>query len=295
MFEGFEHLNVQVEDGITIHARRGGSGSPVLLLHGYPQTHVMWHKIAMQLAAHHTVVAADLRGYGNSSKPSGLSDHSNYSKRTMALDQVRLMRHLGFDSFALVGHDRGGRVAHRLAADHPQAVRQLAVLDISPTWRMYQNTNQDFARAYWHWFFLIQPAPLPETMIAADPKLYLRTRMSRGSIGLTPFSTEAWAAYETAFDTATIHASCEDYRASAGLDLEHDQTDRQQGQKLSMPVLVLWGQDGVIEKCFDPLKDWAEVASHVSGHSINSGHYLPEEAPEAVLAALKAFLNQGAL
>jgi haloacetate dehalogenase len=280
MFEGFERLRMDVGDGITINAVQGGNGPPLLLLHGYPQTHAIWHKVAPLLAERFTVVAADLRGYGDSSKPTG--NLEVYSKRAMAMDGVRLMASLGFETFNLAGHDRGARVAHRLAADHGGRVRKLAVLDIAPTLKMYESTTEAFARAYWHWFFLIQPAPLPETMIAADPELYLRTRMARGDVGLTPFTTEAWAEYRRCFDAATIHASCQDYRAAASLDLEHDRADRAANRTLEMPVLALWGKFGAIETCFSALQDWREVARDVRGEAVPCGHYLPEEAPEIV-------------
>jgi haloacetate dehalogenase len=288
MFEGFERVCIEVGDGVTINAVKGGSGPPLLLLHGYPQTHVIWHKIAGQLAEHFTVVASDLRGYGDSSKPAGLADHSNYSKREMAKDQVKLMEHLGFGKFYLAGHDRGARVSHRLAVDYPEKVLKLAVLDISPTLKMYEATTDAFARAYWHWFFLIQAAPLPETMIAANPELYLRSRMSRGDIGLTHFTDEAWREYVRCFNAEAIYASCEDYRAAATIDLVHDREDKATGRKLGLPLLVLWGAKGAIEKCFNPLSDWCEVAKDVRGHSLPCGHYLPEEEPEGVL---KAFLD----
>ncbi len=288
MFEGFLQKRIDVGEGMYIHALQGGQGTPLLLLHGYPQTHAIWHKIAPQLAKHFTVVVSDLRGYGDSSKPVG--DIALYSKRLMALDQVRLMNALGFGKFFVVGHDRGARVAHRLAADYPQIVQKLVVLDIAPTLIMYERTTEAFAKAYWHWFFLIQPAPMPETMIAADPEGYLRARMSRGETGLTPFTTTAWAEYVRCFDTNTIHASCQDYRAAASIDLEHDRADRQANHKLEMPVLALWGKYGTIEKCFTPLETWREVANHVQGQALLCGHYLPEEAPEALLQNLLEFL-----
>jgi haloacetate dehalogenase len=292
MFDNFETVRIEVKDNITINAVKAGSGPPLLLLHGYPQTHVIWHKIAPRLAEHFTVVASDLRGYGDSSKPKGLADHSNYSKRTMAQDQVMLMQKLGFDTFYLAGHDRGARVSHRLAADHSEHVLKLALLDISPTLKMYEATTDAFARAYWHWFFLIQAAPLPETMIAANPELYLRSRMSRGDIGLSHFTKEAWAEYTRCFDSESIHAGCEDYRAAATIDLVHDREDRSVGRKLTMPTLILWGKKGAIEKCFQPLPDWREVASDVRGHALPCGHYLPEEEPEAVLGAFLEFFTQ---
>jgi haloacetate dehalogenase len=280
MFQNFERLQVDVGDGITINAVRGGNGPPLLLLHGYPQTHSIWHKVAPTLAEHFTVVASDLRGYGDSSKPTGKLEL--YSKRAMALDQVRLMQSLGFERFFLAGHDRGARVSHRLAVDHPERVARLAVLDISPTLKMYEGTSQAFARAYWHWFFLIQPAPLPETLIGANPQEYLRARMARGDVGLTPFMPEAWSEYLRCFDAATIHASCQDYRAAASLDLELDRADRTAHRTLEMPVLTLWGKHGTVEQCFSPVNDWHEVARDVRGEALPCGHYLPEEAPDAV-------------
>ncbi|MGL4608304.1 MAG: alpha/beta fold hydrolase [Trueperaceae bacterium] len=291
MFADFQTVRVEVEPGITINAVKGGSGPPLLLLHGYPQTHTIWHKIAPQLAERFTVVASDLRGYGDSSKPKGLSDHSNYSKRVMAQDQVTLMQQLGFEKFYLAGHDRGARVSHRLAADHSERVLKLALLDISPTLTMYTQTSEVFARAYWHWFFLIQNPPLPETLISANPELYLRSRMSRGDIGLTPFTNEAWREYVRCFDTNAIHGSCEDYRAAATMDLTHDRKDRTNGKKLEQPVLLLWGAKGAIETCFHPIQDWQEVAHDVQGHSLPCGHYLPEEKPEAVLEAFLEFFG----
>lgn len=288
MFDGFRHLQINTGEA-TINARVGGQGSPLLLLHGYPQTHVMWHKLAPLLANHFTVVASDLRGYGDSSKPEGASDHSNYSKRAMAQDQVALMRELGFEKFFLAGHDRGGRVAHRLALDHPDRVLKLAVLDISPTKKMYESTNREFAQAYYHWFFLIQSKPLPEKLVGANAQFYLLKKIGSGSAGLAPFTPEALAEYLRCFTPETIHDSCEDYRASASIDLEHDRADIQSGRKLTCPLLVLWGQRGVIERCFAPLRDWSEVAMDVRGRALPGGHYLAEELPDETFAELKNF------
>jgi haloacetate dehalogenase len=289
MFEGFERLRVDVGDGITINAVKGGQGEPLLLLHGYPQTHVIWHRVAPALTERFTVIAADLRGYGDSSKPRGALEL--YAKRVMALDMVRLMEGLGFHRFNLAGHDRGARVAHRLAADHGSRVRKLAVLDISPTLKMYESTTEPFARAYWHWFFLIQPAPLPETMIAANREAYLRAHMARGALGLQPFSPAAWAEYLRCFDADTIRASCEDYRASASLDLALDRADRAAGRKLEMPLLALWGKLGTVNTCFHPIEDWLEVARDVRGEAQPCGHYLPEEAPEAITERFLRFFE----
>lgn len=266
---------------------------PILLLHGHPQSHRIWHRLAPQLAADRVVVMADLRGYGDSDKPAGLPDHSNYSKRTMAADQVQVMQALGFAQFDLVGHDRGARVAHRLAADHPHAVRRLMLLDIAPTLAMYEATDMQFASAYWHWFFLIQPTPLPETLINAAPLQYLNKLMGLRHAGLSVFDPQAWAHYEQGIQNpACVHAMCEDYRAAATIDLEHDRADRAAGRKLPMPVRVLWGQHGVIQRCFDALALWRQVAEHVDGESLDCGHYIPEEAPQAVLTQIQSFLSE---
>jgi haloacetate dehalogenase len=236
------------------------------------------------------VVAADLRGYGDSGKPMSAPDHATYSKRAMAADQVRLMKSLGHERFFLVGHDRGARVAHRLAMDHAGAVMKVAVLDIAPTLAMYEQTGEAFARAYWHWFFLIRPAPVPERMIEADAKLFLRAKMGESQArGI--FAPEAWAEYERCFTPGAIHASCEDYRAAAGIDLEHDRADRDAGRKVSAPLLALWGRHGIIERCFAPLEEWKRVAADVRGKGLDAGHYLAEEVPREVIAELETFLN----
>ena len=291
MFEGFRSAPVELGD-IRINAKVGGSGPPLLLLHGYPQTHTIWHRVVPYLVEHFTVVVSDLRGYGDSSKPVGSPDHSNYSKRAMAQDQVELMAQLGFDSFYLTGHDRGGRVSHRLALDHPQRVKKLALLDISPTLKMYQQTDMTFASAYYHWFFLIQPAPFPETLIGAMPQVYLEKKMTLGSAGKAPFAPEAWAEYVRCFTPQTIHASCEDYRAAATIDLDHDRESIAKGQKIQCPLLVLWGQHGVIERCFKPLEDWAEVAADVRGKALPGGHYLAEELPQQTSSELMQFFKE---
>lgn len=291
MFEGFSIRDVEVAPGITIHARVGGEGPPLLLLHGNPQTHVCWHKVAPTLARRFTVVAADLRGYGDSSKPDSGGDHAPYSKRAMAADQVALMRALGFDRFRLVGHDRGGRVAHRLAVDHPQAVERLAVLDIAPTRTMYETTNREFATGYYHWFFLIQPDPLPETLIGGAADWYLRSRFANPAIA-RHFTQEAVDEYARCYCTPeAIHATCEDYRASATIDIEHDKEDERAGRRIQAPLLALWGAKGLVNRLYDVVTTWREVsAAPVSGHAIPCGHFLPEEAPEATAAALLDFL-----
>jgi len=291
LFPDFVSRKVRTS-GALIHLRTKGRGDPVLLLHGYPQTHAMWHKVAPELARDYAVVCPDLRGYGDSSKPKGLPDHSNYSKRAMALDMAEVMRALGHERFHVVGHDRGGRVAHRLARDHARRVRTLSVLDISPTLKMYQSTNLQFAKAYWHWFFLIQEAPTPERMLEGQVPFYILKRLGRGKSGLEHFSKEAMAQYVRAFeDPRTIHSTCEDYRAAATIDLIHDQRDR---ARLKMPVLALWGKHGVIEALFDCLADWREVAADVRGRALACGHFIPEEKPKELLAELRRFLRQAA-
>jgi haloacetate dehalogenase len=288
LFPGFAKRKVRTS-GATINVTFGGSGSPVLLLHGYPETHAMWHKVAPELARDYTVVCPDLRGYGASSKPKGEHDHSNYSKRAMALDMVEVMGALGHERFHVVGHDRGGRVGHRLARDHGKRVKTLTVLDISPTLKMYRSTNMQFAKANYHWFFLIQETPIPERMLEGQGPFYLLKRLGRGKAGLKYFSKEAMAEYVRAFkDPRTIHATCEDYRASATIDLMHDQKEK---TKLRMPVLALWGRQGVIEALFDCLADWREVASDVRGRSLPCGHFIPEEKPQELLTELRRFLR----
>jgi haloacetate dehalogenase len=292
LFPGFERQRIATEAGVQIHALRGGKGPALLLLHGHPQTHAIWHKVAGALAEHHTLVLADLRGYGDSSKPPGAADHANYSKRTLACDMLRLMRALGHERFSVLAHDRGARVAHRLAADHGPAVRRLVLLDIAPTLAMYEQTTDAFARAYWHWFFLIQPAPLPERLIEADPGAYLREVMGRRSAGLAPFDPRALAEYERCLRLpGAAHGLCEDYRAAAGIDLEHDRADRERGARLAMPVLALWGAQGAVHRCFRPLEEWRRVADDVRGEPLACGHYIAEEEPQGLLAKVLPFLD----
>jgi haloacetate dehalogenase len=294
LFPGFETHDIGTDDeGVTIHARSGGEGPPLLLLHGHPQTHAIWHKVAPTLAKHFRLVISDLRGYGDSAKPAGAADHGNYSKRVMARDMLRLMQALGHARFAVLAHDRGARVAHRLAADHGEAVQRLALLDIAPTLAMYEQTSETFARAYWHWFFLIQPSPMPERLIEADPAAYIREVMGRRSAGLAPFDPRALAEYIRAAGLpGTAHGLCEDYRAAAGIDLVHDRADRDAGRRLAMPLLALWGAEGVVERCFKPLDEWRRVADRVQGQALPCGHYVPEEAPEALLEQVLPFLLQ---
>lgn len=290
MFAGFEKHQRHV-NGVDIAYRIGGNGPGLLLLHGHPQTHVIWHKVAEQLAAHFTVVAADLRGYGDSARPPVSDEASHYSKREMAVDNVELMRSLGFDTFNVLAHDRGARVAHRLALDHGAVVRRMVLLDIAPTLAMYAQTNEAFARAYWHWFFLIRPSPLPETLIEADPQLYLRSVMGSRSAGMAPFTDEAFGEYLRCLQRpGSAQSICEDYRASAGIDLEHDRADIAAGHALAQPLLVVWGQDGAVGRCFKPLEEWQKVAMDVRGKALPCGHYVAEEAPELLLAETLAFL-----
>jgi len=291
MFAGFSKDQRHV-NGVDIAYRLGGSGPGLLLLHGHPQTHVIWHKIAEQLAEHFTVVAADLRGYGDSARPAADEQHRHYSKREMARDNLELMQALGFEQFSVLAHDRGARVAHRLALDHRAAVQRMMLLDIAPTLAMYTQTNEAFARAYWHWFILIRPAPLPETLIEADPEGYLRSVMGSRSAGLTPFTGPAFSEYLRCLQRpGSALGICEDYRASASIDLEHDRADLAAGHHLDLPLRVLWGAQGTVGHCFDPLKEWQHVASNVSGKALPAGHYLAEEVPERLLSEALDFLR----
>lgn len=291
-FPGFTEniLTVQSDDGpIEIAYLIGGSGPPLLLLHGFPQTKAIWSQVAPELAKNFTVIAADLRGYGASSKPHGKADHSTYSKRSMAADQHALMKSLGFNQFFLLGHDRGGRVSHRLAMDYPESVLRLMVLDISPTLAMYEKTTMAFAKGYWHWFFLIQPEPIPEAMIRANPEFWLKNHMGRHA-GTGIFSVDHWAEYLAgASNSESMHAMCEDYRAAASIDLVHDRADRAAGSQLTIPMRVLWGEYGLVNQCFKPLDDWMQVASDVTGKAVPSGHYIPEEVPDQLLAETRKF------
>ena len=291
MFEGFSKEEKTV-NGVSITYRIGGTGPGLLLLHGHPQTHVLWHKVAPVLAKHFTVVAADLRGYGDSEKPEADEAHINYSKRVMAKDQADLMKALGFSTFQVVAHDRGARVAHRLGMDHPDAVERMVFLDIAPTLAMYEGTNEAFARAYWHWFFLILPAPLPEKLLEDNPEQYVRSVMGRRSAGLKPFTTEALNEYIRCLGLpGSARGICEDYRASASIDLEHDRADIAAGKKLECPLMALWGAQGVVGKLLDPLEAWKEVATDVRGKALPGGHYIAEEMPEILLEETLPFLG----
>ena len=298
-FEGFTAAHHQV-NGVEIFSRTGGlkSGSPLLLLHGFPQTHAMWHRVAQRLSQHFFLVMPDLRGYGDSAKPMGDVDHANYSKRVMAQDMAALMAHLGFATYGVVGHDRGARVAHRLALDHAASVAKLSVIDIAPTLDMYDATDMHFASAYYHWFHLIQPAPLPERMIGADAAFYLNWTLGGWGASTTTRGTdyiepEALREYHRCFCTPqAIHAACEDYRASASIDLEHDRASRAAGQKVGCDMLLLWGERGVVNRLFEPLALWrAQCSGTVAGQLLSAGHFIPEEQPEATAQALREFFS----
>jgi len=288
--EKFEKQYINVAKNINIAICSKGAGPPLLLLHGYPQTGYMWHKIAPRLAEDFTVVVADLRGYGDSDKPASSDDHAVYSKRAMAADMMAVMTALGYSQFFIAGHDRGGRVAHRLARDYPQAVTKLAVLDIAPTAMMYDTTDMHFATSYYHWFFLIQPAPFPETLIGSDPKFFLESKMQHWGKDRGAITNDAFDEYLRCFSNPdTIHASCEDYRASASIDLEHDAADV--GLKLDIPLLVLWGATAMVGNKYDMLCAWQEVATDVTGFAVPGGHYLPEESPDETYQALLDFFT----
>ena len=294
-FEGFEARDFHV-NGVRLHARTGGTvgAPPLLLVHGFPQSHVLWQRVAQRLAPHFQLVLPDLRGYGRSDKPAGKADHANYSKRVMAQDLLALMHGLKFPRFAVCGHDRGARVAHRLALDHPEAVQRLALIDIAPTLDMYAATNMAFASAYYHWFHLIQPYPLPEKMIGGCARDYLRAKLGGwGAGGVSYIEAQALQEYERNFCTPeAIHAACEDYRASAGIDLAHDQASRDAGHKVVCNTLVLWGERGVVHKLFDPMALWqAQCATTVQGQMLPAGHFIPEELPAETAAALAAFCS----
>lgn len=294
LLPGLEDGSVRGVDGVRIAVSTGGTGPPLLLLHGHPQTRAIWHRVVAELSHRFTLVLADLRGYGDSGKPAGTADHVTYSKRTMAADLLAVMGSLGHDRFDVLAHDRGARVAHRMAADDPGSVRRLVLLDVAPTLAMYEQTSEAFARAYWHWFFLIQPAPLPERLIEADPAAYVRDVMGRRSAGLAPFDARALAEYQRCVALpGAAHALCEDYRASAGVDLEHDRADRDSDRRLTMPLLVLWGEMGVVHRCFAPLQEWRRIASDVRGGPLPCGHYIAEEAPGHLLEEVLPFLTEG--
>jgi haloacetate dehalogenase len=290
MFEGFERTLIDTGEAV-ICARHGGAGPPLLLLHGIPQTHVMWHRIAPWLARDFTVVATDLRGYGDSSKPASTPDHAPYSKRAMARDQVEVMRRLGFERFRLVGHDRGARCAYRLALDHPRRVEKLAVLDIVPTGEAFRRTDMKFGLAFWVWFLLAQPYDLPERVLGANPRLFLDYMLDSWAADPSAFTPEARAEYARTFaDAATLHAICEEYRAASTLDCEHDEADRG-ARRIGCPLLALWSRRGFLATWGDVLAIWREWATDVRGRAVDCGHFLAEEAPEETYAELRAFLT----
>jgi haloacetate dehalogenase len=295
-FRSFDHSHA----GVRLRAKVAGSGPPLLLLHGHPQSQAMWHRVAPGLAQSFTVVLMDLRGYGDSDRPqviaAGTSDHAAHSKRVMAQDALSLMQHLGHQEFSVLAHDRGARVAHRLALDQPASVRRLMLLDIAPTLAMYEHTGEAFARAYWHWFFLIQPAPMPERLIDANPVAYVREVMGRRHGGLGVFAPEALAEYERCIALpGTAHGICEDYRASASIDLEHDRADREAGRRVTMPLRVLWGSESAVGRCFDVPALWrpgvAPPDENFTGRALPCGHYIAEEAPQVLLEEALAFFK----
>jgi haloacetate dehalogenase len=290
-FEGFA-LETREIGGVPIRFRRGGAGPPLLLLHGNPQTHAMWHRVAPALAGRFDVVAMDLRGYGLSGKPAASADHAAYSKRAMAADALGLMRALGHARFLVAAHDRGARVAHRLALDHPDAVERLCVMDIVPTLHHFETAGAEFAMGYYHWFWLAQPHPGPERLIRQDVELWFDVHTSREPKDSGFFHADARADYVAALRLpGTVEAICEDYRAAATLDLDHDRASRAAGERVACPLLCLWGAKGKIGQWYAPLDVWRDHASGpVAGHAVPSGHYLAEECPEEVLAALLPFL-----
>ena len=294
-FDDFEARHFEV-NGSRVFARTGGrrDAPPLLMLHGFPQTHVIWHRVAQALAPHFRLVLPDLRGYGDSAKPPGDADHANYSKRVMAQDMAALMTQLGHPHFGLVGHDRGGRVAHRMALDHAQRVTRLALIDIAPTLDMYAATDMRFASAYYHWFHLIQPAPLPERMLGGDPRFCLHWALGEwGAQGTAYIEPEALAEYERCFCTPeAIHGACEDYRASAGIDLDHDRASRAAGERIACDTLLLWGERGVVGRLFEPLALWqAQCSARVTGEAVPAGHFIPEELHALTAERLLAFMR----
>lgn len=289
MFEGFTQTSIDVA-GVRIHLRHAGSGPPLLLLHGNPLTHVSWHKIAPRLAEDFTVVATDLRGYGDSSKPPGGDDHAGYSFRAMAEDQLGVMRSLGFTRFKVCGHDRGGRVAHRMALDHPKAVEKVAFLDIVPTHHMLNNIKRQWAVDSYHWFFMAQPYDYPEKMIEAYGfERYIRKKLDKKGVGTAGFTPEALAEYIRCCTPENIHAVCEDYRAAVGIDLVHDEADL--ATKLAMPMLVLWGEKSHVNRSYRPLEAWRERALDVRGKMLACGHYPAEQVPDETYAELRKFFS----
>lgn len=291
MFPGFAVSTVKTT-GAVINVLKGGKGPPLLLIHGHPETHVTWHKIAADLARNYTVIIPDLRGYGDSSKPDGGENHINYSFRAMAQDQVETMQHFGYQRFLVAGHDRGARVVHRLCLDHPNSVLKACIMDIAPTLTMYSDTNKEFATRYVWWFFQIQPFPMPEHFIGNDPEYYLKEHLAVQNKTPGAITPEAMAEYLRCYCCrGTIHAVCEDYRAAAGIDLEMDAADDKAGHKITAPLLALWGAKGVVGEFWPVLQTWRPKATSVSGKALDCGHLLPEEQPQAVLTKLQAFFR----
>lgn len=290
-----EEFTVQV-NGVDIHGVKLGEGAPLLLLHGHPETHLMWHKVAPQLARRFTVVATDLRGYGDSGKPEGLDDHSNYSKRVMAEDQIAVMRSLGFSTFDVMGHDRGARVAYRMALDHPEAVGKLVLLDIVSTYDMYERSDREFAKALFHWYFFTQEPPLPEDMVMASREQFFRFSLhiaryrSENDTSAEAFPEDVYDDYLRCYTSKTVHAICEEYRAGETVDRPMDAQDLADGRTIPAETLVLWGENGLVERFFDPLERWSAFCPNVQGRSLPCGHFIPEEAPIALLEAVEAFL-----
>lgn len=285
----FKNEKILVEEKIFINVTHGGKGKPLLLIHGYPQTHIMWYKVVEELSKEYYIICPDLRGYGDSSKPKGDEKHLTYSKKSMAKDMITLMQKLGFDKFFVAGHDRGARVTHRMCLDYPNNILKACVMDITPTYHMFKNTNQAFATGYYHWFFLIQPDFLPETMIGSNPRYYLEEKLKRWSAKGSVFDKKAIDEYVRCFDKDSIHATCEDYRAGASIDMSDDEKDR--NRKISTPLLVLWGEKGFVNKTYDVLNVWKEYALDLSGEALDCGHFLPEEKPKEVSQKLKEFFN----
>ena len=289
MFEQFKQDKINV-NGININYKIGGKGEPLLLLHGYPQSHILWRKIAPLFAENYTVICSDLRGYGDSDKPESDKSHLAYSKKKMGLDQNELMKKLGFNEYFLVGHDRGGRVAHKMAIDYKENIKKISVLDIVPTSHVFKNTNALLARRYYHWFFLIQSFPHPETMIGNDPEYYIRSKLKMWGANDEYLTEDVLQEYLRCFTPETIHASCEDYRAGASIDLKHHEEDLH--KKISCPLQVLWGAKATVEELYDPVKVWKEWAINVEGKSIDCGHFLPEESPIETYDAIIKFLKK---
>jgi haloacetate dehalogenase len=293
VFDDFETTSVQT-DSVRVHTRVGGSGPAVLLVHGYPETGAMWHRVAPALAQTHTVVVPDLRGYGASDKPAGDATHAAYSKRALGSDLAELMARLSHERYAVVGHDRGARVAHRMALDDTGAIERVALLDIVPTRHVFAELDAAVALAYDHWFFLASESDLPEVLVGAAPEHWLRTKLAQwsgaGDRFDEVFAPDVVAEYVASFDAASVHATAEDYRAGATIDLEHDEASYAAGERVRVPLLALWGEAGLVGRGYDPLAVWRAYADDVRGHGVPGGHFLPEESPTETLAALREFL-----